>query len=443
MKKYLTYHKQKTTNISWLGNIPTHWKAKKLKFLSALINSKINVEESDLPYLGLEHIESWTGRKIDGEISNSEGIASSFAEGDILFGKLRPYLAKVHLAQENGLISSEALVVRSKSELHPTFLKYFMLSRDFINIVDSSTYGSKMPRASWDFIGNLKITYPEIEEQQKIAEFLDYKTAKIDALIAKKETLLLKLQEKRSALITQAVTKGINPNAPMKPSGVEWLGDVPAHWEVLSLRHTLVEPLSNGIFKKKDQWGSGSRIVDVFDIYVDGDVIDEDSLQRVDCNEDELDKYSALHGDFFFVRSSLKLDGIGKSALLSKPQEKMVFECHLVRGRPDLERVDPKFYIYLLNSQYCRQTLVALSNQVTMTTLDQEKFKGLKVPFPPKEEQETITKYLDEKTSAINMQLIRTQDVISKLTEYRSALITNAVTGKIDVRDFELNKTIL
>jgi restriction endonuclease S subunit len=169
----------KDSGVTWLQDIPRYWGIKRLKFSVDLINNKISAEESSLPYLGLEHIESWTGKKIDGEINNSEGLASSFLSGDILFCKLRPYLAKVHLAQQDGLISSEALVIRSKTELYGEYLKFYMLSRDFINVVDSSTYGSKMPRASWDFIGNIPVLLPGIEEQQTVARFLD---SKIDLL---------------------------------------------------------------------------------------------------------------------------------------------------------------------------------------------------------------------------------------------------------------------
>ena len=233
---YVQYEELERSGVSWLQKKPNHWRIKRLKFAADLINNKVSVEDSPLPYLGLEHIESWTGRKIDGEISNSEGLASSFLVGDVLFGKLRPYLAKVHLAQQDGLISSEALVIRSKDELHAEFLKYYMLSRDFINIVDSSTYGSKMPRASWDFIGNLPVLLPDAEEQKSIARFLDFKTAQIDALIAKKKALLDKLSEMRTALISHAVIKGLDPSAPMKDSGVPWLGVIPAHWKAIALR---------------------------------------------------------------------------------------------------------------------------------------------------------------------------------------------------------------
>jgi type I restriction enzyme S subunit len=200
----------KDSGVAWLGEVPKNWQIKKLKFSSSLINNKVNVEESSLPYLGLEHIESWTGRKLKGEISNSEGLASSFMVGDILFGKLRPYLAKVYLAEQSGLISSEALVIRCNDELHTEFLKYHMLSREFINIVNSSTYGSKMPRASWDFIGNLPVLIPSINEQKNIAQYLNSRIKEVFEQADKVNAAITRLAEYRSALITNAVTGKID-----------------------------------------------------------------------------------------------------------------------------------------------------------------------------------------------------------------------------------------
>lgn len=452
MQSFKPYEIYKESNISWLGQVPAHWLIDRAKWsVQDCKNGFWGTEpegEEDIVCVRVADfdrksktvsLDSLTLRNIAPKDRN----ARLLKEGDLLLeksggGDKQLVGAVVSFNHNFPAVTSNFVAKMSVDKsCNARFLTYIHshFYDGFVNYRSIKQTTGIQNLDSQQYLDE-RMSYPPLEEQQKIADFLDFKAAQIDALIAKKEALLLKLQEKRSALITQAVTKGIHPNVGMKSSGVEWLGDVPAHWETFSLRHTLIEPLSNGLFKKKDQWGSGSRIVDVFDIYVDGDVIDESSLQRVDCSEFELEKYSALHGDFFFVRSSLKLDGIGKSALVSKPQEKMVFECHLVRGRPDLQKVDPKFYIYLLNSQYCRQILVALSNQVTMTTLDQEKFKGLKVPLPPKNEQEIITKYLDEKTSAIDKQLIRTEEVIFKLQEYRSSLITNTVTGKIDVRDF-------
>ncbi len=222
------------------------------------------------------------------------------------------------------------------------------------------------------------------------------------------------------------------PYLEYKESGVDWLGKVPEHWNIAPLRHLLNEPLTNGLFKKREHWGSGLRIVNVFDIYIKGDVVQETSLERVCCDITEQKKYSAKHGDFFFVRSSLKLEGIGKSASVLNPTEPMVFECHLVRGRPNTDIVCPKYLNYILNSSYCRQSLISFSNQVTMTTIDQEKFKSLKISYSDLPEQQTIAAFLDYKTAKIDALIAKKKALLDKLAEKRTALISHAVTKGLD-----------
>ncbi|ATG94481.1 hypothetical protein CQB05_10920 [Paracidovorax citrulli] len=199
---------------------------------------------SDHPgYLGLENIESWTGRIIEVEskrddepADQSAGLANIFREGDVLFCKLRPYLAKACHAPRDGVGSTELLVMRPSELLEPRFLLYSILTPDFVGAVDASTFGAKMPRANWDFIGSLEVKVPPLEEQRLIANYLDRETAGIDGLIAEKERMLALLEEKRAALISRVVTRGLDPNAPLKPSGQEWLGEIPVHWGLQRLK---------------------------------------------------------------------------------------------------------------------------------------------------------------------------------------------------------------
>ncbi|WP_394999231.1 restriction endonuclease subunit S, partial [Acinetobacter sp.] len=200
----------KPSGVEWLGAVPAYWNIKRLKFTVNLISDKIEAESSDLEYMGLEHIESWTGKRIEDEKAFSEGTASKFLKDDVLFGKLRPYLAKVYLANHTGLVSTEALVLRSKKVVYGGFLRYYMATRDFIDIVNSSTFGSKMPRANWDFIGNLPMLLPEYDEQVSIANFIESKLSQLDAQKKKVEDVIAKLQEYRAALITNAVTGKID-----------------------------------------------------------------------------------------------------------------------------------------------------------------------------------------------------------------------------------------
>jgi type I restriction enzyme, S subunit len=217
-----------------------------------------------------------------------------------------------------------------------------------------------------------------------------------------------------------------------KGSGVEWLGEIPNHWQLKRLRFVLESQLVNGLFKKREFWGTGNLIVNVFDVYTENSIVNISSLDRVECNDDDLQRYSARHGDFFLVRSSLKLEGIGKSASLLNPEEEMVFECHLIRGRPDQKQIDPKLLILYLNCQLTRSLLVSRANQVTMTTIDQSKFKDIHIPLPPLDEQESIAHFLDRKTSQIDTLIAKKEALLEKLDEKRTALISHAVTKGLD-----------
>jgi len=426
---YAQYKELDSSGVSWLQKKPSHWRIKRLKFSTDLINNKVSVEDSPLPYLGLEHIESWTGRKIEGEISNSEGLASSFVVGDVLFGKLRPYLAKVHLAQQDGLISSEALVVRSKDELHAEFLKYYMLSRDFINIVDSSTYGSKMPRASWDFIGNLPVLLPDVEEQKVIARFLDFKTAQIDALISKKKVLLEKLAEKRTALISHAVTKGLDPSVPIKDSKVDWIGEIPKHWDVWKVTHGF-RRIGSGTTPKSDNptfydgtipWVTTSEL---------RESIIFDTVQKV--TEEAVASHSALKiypvGSLAIAMYGATIGRLGMLGINATfNQACCVFS--------DPEVFDSRFVYYWLWMR--RPILISLSNGGGQPNLSQDDLKKIWIPIPDLDEQKEIVRYLDKKTFEVDEHAMKVEEAVTKLLEYRSSLITNAVTGKIDVRDIE------
>lgn len=179
----------------------------------------------------MENVQSWSGNLLEGG-SEVEGLATTFEAGDILFGKLRPYLAKVVKPGFSGICSSEFLVFQSAKDTFGDFLAYALRSSDFISLINGSTYGAKMPRANPDFIANAEIPFPPLPEQRAIAAFLDNKSAKIDQAVRIKEAQIKLLRERRQILIQQAVTRGLNPGAPMKDSGIDWIGEIPAHWKV-------------------------------------------------------------------------------------------------------------------------------------------------------------------------------------------------------------------
>ena len=198
--------KLKPSGVEWLGDLPEHWGVKKLKYCLSLKTKKAITGNNPI---ALENIEGWTGRFIQTE-SEFEGEGIAFKSRDILFGKLRPYLAKVYLAEKAGESIGDIFVLEPTSQVVPRFGAECLRTENYIEIIDGSTYGSKMPRVSWEFMGSLPLPLPPLPEQQAIGAFLDRETAKIDALSAKVTAVIERLKEYRTALISSAVTGKID-----------------------------------------------------------------------------------------------------------------------------------------------------------------------------------------------------------------------------------------
>ena len=201
----------KDSGVEWLGPIPDHWQVRRLKLLASLVEDKVSAQAPDGPYVALEHLESWTGKKATEfpyEIPDSATVR--FRKGDVLFGKLRPYLAKAYCPTFRGHCSSEILVFRPRGEIHALFLCYQLLSKPLIHLLSRMAYGTKMPRVDPGGVANMSVTLPPLSEQQAITAFLDRETARIDELVEKVQVSIDLLREYRSALITAAVTGKID-----------------------------------------------------------------------------------------------------------------------------------------------------------------------------------------------------------------------------------------
>ena len=223
------------------------------------------------------------------------------------------------------------------------------------------------------------------------------------------------------------------PYPAYKDSGVEWLGEIPEHWEVRPLKYVTRNGFVNGLFKRKDQFGSGVKLINVVDIYGDNFLIDFQGLDRVEVEEQEYKAFKVIPGDIFFVRSSLKLEGVAASASIFEISEPTVFECHLVKIHPSLKIAIPEYLINYLNSSRVHQRLIAFAETTTMTTITQPKLASLEVVIPPIAEQQVIATYIEKETAKIDALISRIREGIEKLKEYSTALISAAVTGKIDV----------
>ena len=414
---------------------------KRLKYLVALRRSRNTGREGAQPYIGLEGIESWTGRLVDDGATSGHGITSStadegkslsnsFESGDVLFGKLRPYLAKAWVAEFPGRCTTEALVMEPQS-IEPRFLRGVCLSPAFINAVDASTFGSKMPRAEWNFIGNTPVPAPEWERQNAIADYLDRETARLDALLAEKERLLKLLAEKRQALITHAVTRGLDPDASMRDSGVPWLGKIPAHWEVWKLGH--VASVGNGSTPNRNNasyWTGGaipwlnSSVVNQSEVTGADQFVTASAVQE--CH------LPLVKADSVLIAITGEGKTRGRAVVLSIDS---TINQHLAFIQPERSRLRSWFLRWTLFAAYDFLRSISDDAGGTKGALTCEQVANLRVPIPPLDEQAAILDCVGVSAGRLDFLRLAAEETITIIKERRTALVTAAVTGRIDVGD--------
>ena len=433
------------TDVPWLGKVPVHWQVIRIRRLFEIkktIAGELGFDVFSVTKKGFRVKDIESG---EGQLSMDYSKYQIVEVGDFAMNPMDLLTGGADIATAVGVTSPDYRVfaIRDDALCHDRYLLY-VLQMAYRNKIfyaygqGSSQLGRwRLPRQQFN---DFPFPVPPKEEQTTIASFLDAETSKIDALVVEQRRLIELLKEKRQAVISHAVTKGLNPNAPMKPSGIQWLGDVPQHWEVSQLRR-LTDSLSNGLFKKKDQFGQGTLLLNVFDVYREDFQVNFEQLDRVNCTDEEITSYQVLPGDLFLVRSSLKQEGIAVVCVAGECDEPVVYECHLIRARPDSSILAGRFGSYVLNSAVYRAKLVAKAKVTTMTTIDQESIHSTKIPVPPLEEQTAIASFLDAATSRIDSLAREVGQTIDLLQERRTALISTAVTGKIDVREFAHQET--
>lgn len=428
MKRYETY---KDSGIQWWEEIPTHWDLKKAKHMFSLVTE--NVSDSSLPKIALENIESWTGKYIETD-SEFMGEGVEFKKDDILFGKLRPYLAKVYKAEFTGQAVGDIYVFRGNEEQAPEYLKYLLLSYPFISVVDGSTYGAKMPRANWNFISHLVLPCPPKIEQKNIATYLDRKVSQIDATIAEKEQMLEDLKNYRSAIISEAVTKGLDKNVEMKDSGIEWLGMIPKHWGLVKLKNKAKVNGRIGFrgYTTADLVPKGLGAYTIGGKHITNCVIDLSNPDFISWDKYyESPEIMVKKGDILMAQRG----SLGKAALVREDIGDATINPSLVLLNSIA--MNEVFLYYYLVSSSCLAYIDLLNTATAVPMISQNQIENIFVPIPSGKEQIQIADYLDRKTKEIDETTIMVSTQISDLKSYKSALITEAVTGKIDLREWK------
>ena len=421
--------------------LSTAWRKVRLKSAVRLKSDRETGNSSSENYVGLENIESWTGRLInpnrneaqpEEKESSDKGVVASFEAGDVLFGKLRPYLAKAHLAEKAGICTTELLVLEPLEDLHGRFLLNAILTNEFIDRVNATTFGARMPRADWNTISNLVIPVPPLPQQRQIVDYLDRETQKIDALIAAKKRLLGLLGEKRRSLITYAVTRGLKTDAPMKHSGMEWLGEIPEDWKVVSL--TFLAQVRTGVTKGRNLGDAEIvrvpylRVANVQDGYVD-----LDDVADIEVLLEEIASFSLRKGDVLMNEGG-DADKLGRGAVWNEEIEPCLHQNHVFAVR--CYGVEPEWLATVTSSSYAKAYFESRAKQSTnLASISSTNLKELPVVLPPRSIQLRIVNELRNLLTKLDSLCNATDTTIALLQERRTSLISAAVTGQLQIPD--------
>lgn len=404
--------------------------AKRLKYVATVQNQKVAYSDCDRSYIGLENIESWAGRLIEGERTEPDGTVSLYEPKDVLFGKLRPYLAKVHLASAAGACSTEALVLRTGSDYDPAFLKYVLLDPERIEEINSSTFGAQMPRASWDFIGNCRVPVPDLDTQKAIAAFLDRETARIDQLIAKKERQVALLDQRARQGVSEIVVGQGADSGPSAATGLDYMPRVPPHWTLRragQLFQQVAEPNTDDLPILSVSLHTGIS---------DRQLGDEERDRKVSLIEDRSSYKRVRPGYLAYNMMRAWQGAVGVSTV-----EGAVSPAYVV-AKPTRNLHSP-YYQFLLRTPPFIEQMRQRSKGIAdfRLRLYWEQFRLIVLPVPPLDEQRHIATEANRELSHAAQVTEKVAGSVERLKERRAGLITAAVTGQIDIREQPITLT--
>lgn len=428
---YKTYEKYKNTSTDWISNIPSHWETNRFKITFSYSKGKNPQTFSDekkegyAPYLSMEYLRN----DIDPTYVPIKECPLKANDGDILL-LWDGSNAGEFVVSKGGLVSSTMAKLTPNIRIDNNLSKY--LCKSIEPLLRELTIGMGVPHVSTTKLNNIQIPTIPLAEQKQIANYLDKQTAKIDATIAKNKELIELLEEKRVALINQVVTKGLNPDVPMKYSDVEWIGKIPEHWNIMKLKHHGFV-LGGYAFKSGDFTDSGVKVVKITNVQ---------SL-KFDWSECFYLPKSYLHehsefkinkGDIIFALTRPIISTGIKAAIFDENEPALANQRTGIFKKHSNDLISTFLY-YVIYSDYFKEDFkskITATNQPNISPLD---IGEIKLILPSVEEQKQIVSKLDEETKKISEVISKIKENINLLEEYKTSLIHNVVTGKIDVRE--------
>ncbi len=421
----------KDSGIEWIGQIPKEWKLATLKQIGTYINGYAFKPEdwtdSGKPIIRIQDLTGSMGSPnfYNGELDSKYLVS----KGDILVSWAATLDAFIW-EKEEGWLNQHIFKALPSSDVNYQFF-YWLIKLAMENMNNDNKHGIVMQHVTTKVFGNFAVSIPSVNEQQRIADYLDKVCGEIDEMVALQETMIEELKAYKQSVITEAVTKGLNPNVPMKDSGIDWIGQIPAHWKIQRLR--TLGWTQNGISQSGDYFGEEYcyPFVSYSDAYKNYSVAYPEG--RANSSDNDREKYSLIEGDVLFTRTSETIDEIGFASTCMKTIKDAVYSGFLIRFRPTTKKLYKGFSKYYFRSQMHRAFFVKQMNIVTRASLGQDLLKNLIVLLPAYIEQQQIASYLDNKCSEIDSLIAIKQQKIDVLKEYKKSVIYEYVTGKKEV----------
>lgn len=434
--RYKAYSEYKRSNHEWLGDVPSHWDVVYSKWLFNERNDKANQFDEMLTasqkygVIPQEVFMQLEQQKVV-QVQKGHDILKQVKRNDFVIS-MRSFQGGIEFCEYNGAVSSAYVPLEPKTELNLSYFKYLFKSKPYIQALQATTNLVRDGQAlRYNNFLQVKLPVPQHNEAEKIGSFLDHETAKIDTLIAKQEMLIELLKEKRQAVISHAVTKGLNPDAPMKDSGVEWLGEVPEHWDVTKFSYAIdflegpgilaVDFHDEGIPLLRIQNVKEAVVTDNFKTYLDPLKVKE-----------KWEHFRVEKGDLLISASA-------STGLISEVDERAVGAVPytgLIRLKPVSASITKDFIRFVVQSDLFYEQIKLLQTGSTIQHFGPIHLQQMKVVLPPVDEQNRIAKEIKHSIKHIDRLTENAESIIDLTKERKTALISAAVTGKIDVRHF-------
>lgn len=420
------YDKYKDSGIAWIGVIPEHWEVRKGKNIFKLRNSKGN--SNAILLAATQKYGMIPQSQIEGVVQVKQNTNlntfKTVHKHDYVIS-LRSFQGGFEISEYEGVCSPAYQVFYSTIPCCNYFFKYLFKSYGFISQINAFTLGIREGKnIQYEDFSLMKLPFPVLHDQQAIADYLDRRCSEIDDLIALQEEMITKLQSYKQSVITEAVTRGLDKNVPLKDSGIDWIGKIPEHWNCTAFKRLLLEPMQYGANEPAEECDyNNPRYIRITDIKEDRTLRD-DTFKSLPLEKAK--DYILSKGDLLFARSGAT---VGKTFLYNEDNT-ACFAGYLIKAKCNKKKLVPNFVFYYTLSNIYQNWKNSIFIQSTIQNIGADKYSSMPIIVPPLAEQQAIADYLDQRCSEIDELIALKQQKIEKLKEYKKSLIFECVTGK-------------